>query len=318
MSRITDYGVKAALLARLDAIDKSKGLLALALMIPSLLAAGQSEKYPWLGTSPSMREWISQRLENAPQSFDLSIPNKKYENSSSIPLDMVNNDKLEMVQNYINGLADTYPLWMVELIAAVINSGTTLTAFDGQPYFSASHSFGLSGTFSNLLNSAASGNASAITALEAANALNLAIETMKILPDDQGRLIKNEAMKKVTLVYKAGTANAAAIRTALTQGTLSSGAGMVDNPLKGQDIEIDAVASGLITTAATKVSLFRRVADGGKPIIFQENLADRMVSMMTAVDNPYVVKNDAWFVGLKCVGGVGFAMPNDALQLTFV
>lgn len=319
MPRITDYGIRGDIYRQLDAFDRSKSLAQLAQFFTSELPTGQIENYSWLGVTPSMREWIKERLIHQPQAFNLQIANRKFELTMGMALDLINNDKTAQAQKWLASYGMAYELWIVELVAALINQGTTLNSFDGVPFFSASHNYGKTGVFSNLLNSVASGNASAITPLEAANAINLAIETMKQFPDDQGRIIKNEMMTHVTLVAKAGTANAASLRVALSNKMLSSGAGMVDNPLQGQEsVKINLITSGLITTANTKISVFRAQDDNGIPLIFQENINERMASVLSDPNSEYVIKNDAVMVGLKTVGGVGFGLPSDALQLTMV
>jgi phage major head subunit gpT-like protein len=321
MARITDYGVKSDLYNRLAQFNKSKGLLALALMLSSNLPEGQSELYAWLGTTPSMRQWIGQRQQNDPQAFSMAITNKKFENSLKMPLSIVNNDKTDQAVELLSSLASSYPLWKTELIAALVSAGTTTKCFDGANFFANSHSFGSSGSFNNIANTATNGNAAKVTPLEAASAINLGIELMKAYPDDQGRAIKNEDMTKVVLVYTAGTVNASSIRTALNtvnDGVLASGSGSVNNPLTGQDVSIVPVASGLITTGNTVFSLFRAREDLGKSIIFQENETDEMVSMITGTNDEYVIFNDAWFVGLRTVGNTGYGLPNDAIQMTFV
>lgn len=318
---ITSYGVKGDIFNRLATYSKSKSLLGLALMISSELPAGQSESYAWLGTTPSMQQWIGQRQQNDPNAFNMQITNVKYETGIKLPLDIINNDKTDQANELLTGLAGAYPLWQIQLIAQLINMGATKDCFDGETFFSTTHAFGSSGTFSNAINSEDVVDSGEVTALEAAYAINLAIETMKGFPDDQGRKIKNEDMTEVMLVYQAGTVNSSAIRTAIntTQANdfLAGATGSVTNPLRGQDVKIIPVASGLITTGNTVFSLFRSRADLGKSIVFQENKTDEMVSVLSGADNPYVVMNDAWFIGLKTVGNVGFGLPNDAIQVTF-
>lgn len=316
MAKITDYGVKADLTQRLQATPKTAGLLALALFLTSDLPAGQSEKYPWLGTAPSMREWIKERMQHNPQAFDLQIANRKFENGLHVPLDLINNDKTDAVSMLVADLAATKPLWYKELIAALINNAGTLNAFDGQVFFSGAHQWGKQTAFSNII-SHTTAISTAITPFEAAVGINKAIELLRVLPDDQGRAIANEAMQEVTIIYQAGTVNAGSIKTAAANGMLSNGTGMVDNPLKGQDVKINWVSSGLITTGQTKVTIIRPVSDGGKAIIFQENENDSAVNMITGEQSDYVVKNDGWYFGLKAVGNAGLALPNHAVQLTF-
>ena len=317
MAKITDYGVKSDIQARLAATPKTAGLLALALFLGSELPAGQTEKYPWLGVSPSMREWISERLIHQPNAFDLQIVNRKFENTLMVPLDLVNDGKTDSVQILTSDFADTYGLWYKEILAALVNAGTTLNAFDGQVFFSGAHQWGKMAAFSNILNHTTAAPTT-ITPLEAALGINKLIEFMRAFPDDQGRLIANEDIKEITMVYQAGTANAGAIKTAASNATLSGGTGMVDNPLKGQDVKINWVSSGLITTGQTKITAIRPTSDRGRAIVFQENTKDRSVGMISDPNSEFVIKNDAWLYALKAVGNAGFALPSHAAQLTFI
>jgi hypothetical protein len=319
MPRISDYGIQGDIYRQLDAFGRSKSLATVAQFFDSNLASGQIENYAWLGVTPSMREWIRERLIHAPQAFNLQIANRKFELTQGMPLDLINNDKTGQAQKWLGNYGAAYKLWISELLAALVNQASTLNSFDSTTFFSASHNYGKTGTFSNLVNSATSGSASAITPLEAANFVNKMIETMKGFPDDQGRIIKNEMMEHVIMVVKAGTVNAASLRVALSNKMLSSGSGMVDNPLQGQgDIKIELITSGLVTTADTKISMFRAPDDNGVPVIFQENKTERMASVISDPNAEYVIKNDAWMVGLKTVGGVGFGLPSDAILGTIV
>jgi phage major head subunit gpT-like protein len=322
-ARITDYGVQNAIKFRLQSTDFSQRLLSLVLRTTSKLAAGMSEKYAWLMTIPSMREWIKERLIHDAAAFDFNITNKKYEDSLKIPLDLIKNDKIQECNRLIDSIGMAYPLWIQEMVATLINSAASALSFDGVAFFATTHKFGNSGTFSNDINSATNVAPATATAFECALAIAKGIETLRALPDDQGRKIKNEMMKEVTVVYQAGTVNAASLAIASSQQIMANVAGAVANPLIGlqKEIKINFVSSGLIndtTLPNVSFAIFRSAADLGSPFVFQENEDERMVSMITDPNSEFVVKNDAWLAAIKAVGNAGYGLPNDAVRVTLV
>ena len=324
-ARITDIGVKGDIYNRLSQTPQSDGLLGLALRTTSVLPAGSAEKFAWLGTPPSMRAWITERVMADPQTFNYAITNIKYESSGKLPLDLVNNDKVAEVQQWIGDFGALYQLWIKESIAAALSVATTLLAFDGIAYFATNHSYAKTGTFSNLVQSATTGGLqNSVTPIQAAYAINQAIQTLFAMPDDQGRVIKNEDMQEVSVVYRAGTQNAAAFQIAANEKMISAGSGMISNPVMGLPVKINWVASGLLAgiygtspTASSAFSVHRHVRDRGKSVIFQENEKDRLVSVISDPNSEFVFENDAWAVGLKTVGNVGYGWPSDAVLCQF-
>jgi phage major head subunit gpT-like protein len=322
MAKITDYGVRNDLFMRLSQTPAAIMLNSLARVIDSKLPAGSSERFPFLGSTPSMREWIRERLIHNPAMFDFAIVNKKFELTLNMPLDYVKNDKTGEVADFIASMADAIPLWVRELIAGLIVGGASSKCFDGQNFFSTSHAYGKSGTFSNSITFAC-GISGQPTPLEAAEAINKALEAMKLLPDDQGRAIVNEAMTEVVITYCPGTANAPSIVSGINNKMLSTGTGTVDNPLLGQSAKITTIATGLLNATfngaypSTKFSLWRPPGNGGKPILYQENMEERQVAVVSDPNSEYVIKNDGWLVGEKVVGNVGYGMPQHAIECTF-
>lgn len=320
MARINEHGVQAALSTKLK--DLPPGMLTmLALMVPSTLAAGQSEQHAWLGTSPSMREWIGKRMQQDPLAFQYAIMNKKFEVSGKMPLDLLNNDKTGEAQMWLDDLVTALPLWYEEILAGLINLGESKTCFDGQFFFDTDHQYGAqAAAWSNDLTYDAS-NASAITVAEAALALNQVIEAMRAFPDDQGRAIANRGMSAVDVIVQAGTVNAAAIRAAISAEEIDTGSGTIDNPLRGQDVAVKLISDGLITLGGTKVVVARsrRAGDArARPFVFQENLGERRIDVLGEGNAAqFVFENDAVGVGVKVVGNAGYGLPSHAALLTF-
>jgi phage major head subunit gpT-like protein len=319
-ARINEPGVQAALSTKLR--DLPPGLLIqLAMLLPSNVAAGQSDQHAWLGSSPSMREWIGKRLVQSPDAFDFSIKNKKFEVSGVMPLDLLNNDKTGEAQLWLDDLVQALPLWYEEQIAGLINGAEAALCFDGQYFFDDDHRYGRqSATWSNDITFNASSH-TAITVAEAAAAINAAIEAMRAFPDDQGRFIANRGMTAVDIIVKAGTANAAAIRQAITAERLDTGSTFIDNPLRGQDISIGLISDGLITLGETKmvVARSRRKGDArARPFALQENMAERRLDVLGENNaTQFVVENDGYGVFLKLVGNAGYGLPSHAILTTF-
>jgi phage major head subunit gpT-like protein len=319
-ARINEPGVQAALSTKLK--DLPPGLLLqLAVLVPSIVAAGQSEQHAWLGSSPSMREWIGKRLVQQPLAFDYAIKNKKFEASGNMPLDLLNNDKTGEAQLWLDDLLAALPLWYEETIAGLINASESAVCFDGQYYFDTDHQYGAqAAAWSNDITYNASSH-TAITVAEAAYAINAGIEAMRAFPDDQGRKIANRGMTAVDVICQAGTPNAAAIRQAITATTLDTGSGTIDNPLRGQDVSVGLITDGLVTLGETKMIVARSRRKGdvrARPFVFQENIGERRVDVLGEANaKQYVVENDGYGVFIKVVGNAGYGLPSHACLTTF-
>lgn len=113
---------------------------------------GRDEEYGWLGQSPSMSEWVDERKLKALNSFEYKLTNKSYEATLAVKRDDMEDDRLNAVKIRVDDLArkakQSHPRKL--FFDAVIN-GTTDLCYDGQPFFSASHSEGKSGVQSNIV-----------------------------------------------------------------------------------------------------------------------------------------------------------------------
>ncbi len=220
-ARINEPGVQAALSTKLKSLPPGL-LVQLAIMVPSIVAAGQSEQHAWLGSSPSMREWVGKRLIQQPLAFDYAIKNRKFEVSGNMPLDLLNNDKTGEAQLWLDDLMSALPLWYEEIIAGLINGAEAATCFDGQYFFDTDHQYGKqSAAWSNDLTFAAA-TGTALTVMEAANLISAAIEAMRAFPDDQGRLIANRGMSAVDVICKPGTSGRRSTATPSTRAPAPS------------------------------------------------------------------------------------------------
>lgn len=319
VARINEEGVKAALSVKLRELPP--GLLAtLAVVFDGTVAAGQYSNHAWLGSSPSIKEWIGKRKVSHPAAFDFAIRMKKWSNDGVMPLDLLNHDKTGEAQMWLDDFIASRPLHYEELIADLIVAAETALCFTGHPFFDTDHSFGDSGAFNNDLTYNAA-NENAVTPYEAALAISAAIEAMRSFPDDQGRKIANRGMTAVDVLAAPGSANAAALRTAITSKTLDTGAGSVDNPLAGQDVNVQFNSDGLLTLGATKfvVARSRRLGDvRARPFVIERTIDDQSLYVLGPNNSPAtVVEHDGVLIAIKEVDNAGYGLPTHAVLTTF-
>jgi hypothetical protein len=308
---ITDYGIKAALGRAVESTPQSDRLANLAFKVQSELPAGDGEKLDFLGMVPALREWVGRRSAHKPLEFKFQVTLKKFETTVQVPLDWVNNDKTGLVNKSMGQLAVRYnPQWYGKRVANLLNTGASGLCFDGQPYFSAAHAWGDSGTMSNLLTFVAA-TGTIPTANEAASAIVAAVASLQSYLDDRGEPI-NEGMTKITIVVPTGDLGAA-VTQAVKEKNLDTGTGVRTNPVLGLGLEIDVVVSARISVQ--RMFVINSSADA-VPFVFIENTSE-FKRTMKGPGSDFEHDNDAWEVGIKAVGEAGFGRFTDANSTQF-
>lgn len=108
-----------------------------------------SEKYAWLGNFPNMKEWIGLRDVKAFSDFGYALENKLYEASVTVPNLHIEYDKVGLYKPAIEQMAQNAKLFGSELVAEVLNGGTTNLCYDGKMFFAADHVMGTT-TYANM------------------------------------------------------------------------------------------------------------------------------------------------------------------------
>ncbi|MFO0972765.1 MAG: Mu-like prophage major head subunit gpT family protein [Phycisphaerae bacterium] len=158
------------------------------------------EVYRWLGTVPKMREWGTGRLAQGMRTESYSVENLKYEATIEVDRDEISDDQTGQIRIRVGEMALRAATHKDYLIAQLLADGdTTGLSYDGQAYFSVSHSSGSSGTQSNIQIAAAVAEA-APTSEEFKEALKQAIGQMLSLKDDQGDPMQIDASGLVCVV----------------------------------------------------------------------------------------------------------------------
>lgn len=274
----------------------------------------ESETYKWLTQSPVMREWIGGRQAKGFQSNGITIENKKFEASLEIALKDLRRDKTGQLRMRMSELVTrSYTHWK-SLVSTLILNGTTGLAYDGQAFFSASHSEGNSGTYKNLLTSSeyASlnvGTATAPTAAEFGAALMDVVTHFYTFKDDQGEPRNEDALKFLCMVPVPLFGSA---QTAVASNILQGATGSFDNPLKGQKFSIEVVPNARLTW--TDKFMVCRADAAAKPFICQ---SEKEVDLkMKAEGSDFEFDNDAWQIGIDCDRNVGYGMMWQAILAT--
>ena len=114
-------------------------------------SSAKSEKYGWLGQVPNLSEWKDERQLRGLLDFDYEIVNKSYEATLQVDRDELEDDQLGAIKVRISDLArkarTSHPM---KRFYDLLEAGTTDLCYDGQAFFSNSHSEGSSGTQDNL------------------------------------------------------------------------------------------------------------------------------------------------------------------------
>lgn len=102
-------------------------------------SSAKSNVYPFLGTFPSLKEWIGERTIKGISAHSFSIVNCKFESTISISREDVEDDNIGMLANMVSDMADAAANHPDELLFELIKQGFNKKCYDGQPFFSPNH-----------------------------------------------------------------------------------------------------------------------------------------------------------------------------------
>ena len=147
---------------------------------------GYDEKYGWVGSLPSVKEWIGDRKFEQLRAADYSLANKEWESSLLINRTDIEDDRLSMYGPVLEDLAAEATYHPDELWFSALANGESAACFDGQFFFDTDHSWGDSGAQSNDLSASAS-DTSAVTVAEFKTAYHAARQAMLNYKRDNGK-----------------------------------------------------------------------------------------------------------------------------------
>ena len=98
-----------------------------------------TEEYGWLGTFPSLREWVGDRVVQNILVHGYSIKNKSYEGTVSVPREAIEDDNVGVYTPLTTELGRATAAQADELVFGLLKRGATVKGYDGVPFFSALH-----------------------------------------------------------------------------------------------------------------------------------------------------------------------------------
>jgi phage major head subunit gpT-like protein len=242
-----------------------------------------------------MRRWVGGRDAKRLLTESITLLNEKFETTLVDTRENWQYDKTGQLNTRLNDLVTRTMTHWNKLASELLVAGTSTLTYDGQNFFSASHSFGLSGTLKNLLTSS---EVSALnvttpanpTPAEMADAIYGVINYFYTFKDDVGEPI-NEGAERFMVVVPANLA--APARTAATKAVLTNAVGSLDNPLLGSGFTIDVVPNPRLT--ATDAFYTLREDGSLKPFVLQQRGPVRLTAKAEGSDFEH--DTDQWEFG---------------------
>jgi len=270
----------------------------------------ESESYRWLGSTPTMREWIGGRQLKGLRSERYDLTNKLYEATMSVSIDDLRRDKVGGLRMRIAELADRAATHPDTVLEGLINNGGSagFLAYDGQYFFDTDHASGDSGSQSNDITYDAV-TPSAPTVAEFKSSLQAAISKLMSFVDDRGVSLRTTPTGLVCVVHPNLIFTAA---EALSATIINSTSNVLQtNPLTGA-IRVIALP-GL--SDATKWTLFKTNVPV-RPFIFQEEQAATLD--WVAEGSEYEFDNLQHKYGVSRIYALGYGMWQYAIRTTLV
>jgi phage major head subunit gpT-like protein len=115
--------------------------------IASVVRSGSRQTtYPWLGRTTKFREWLGDRTVQALEAHSYTIVNKNFEDTVGIDRNDIEDDTYGVYEPVIEQLGwDTkvHPdMLLFQMVKQAVASPSEVTCYDGQPFFSATHTVG--------------------------------------------------------------------------------------------------------------------------------------------------------------------------------
>lgn len=134
-----------------------------------------TQKYAWLGSAPTMQEFIDERKPSGMQEFNYSIADKVFEASISVDRKAIEDDQYDMIRIRIRELAERVAEHQHKIVVEALANGFTANGYDGVSFFNVAHPTSPGQTYSNRTTSTLS-----------SATLASAISSMMLVPDDKG------------------------------------------------------------------------------------------------------------------------------------
>ncbi|RKR77173.1 Mu-like prophage major head subunit gpT family protein [Otariodibacter oris] len=95
--------------------------------------------YGWLGQFPKMREWVGERQIQKMQAQAMSIENKKFESTVSIPRTDIEDDQVGLYAPVVKQAGQSAAELPDDLVFGLLKKGKSTLCYDGQNFFDTDH-----------------------------------------------------------------------------------------------------------------------------------------------------------------------------------
>ena len=274
----------------------------------------ESESYPWITSTPAMREWIGGRNAKGFKENNISIKNKHFEDTITVQKKDLRRDKFAMIEMRIAELTRRGMAHPGSLLSTLIANGETGLCYDGQYFFSTTHSEGDSGTQSNLVSVDISalpainhGTPTAPSVEELQLCIGTGIQSMVGIKDDAGEPMNEDASGFIVMVPP--TMMVAGMQAVKTPAQIAAS----QTALSESDFNISVVPNARLSAWTANFAIFR--ADSFiKALIFQRETAINISAKAEGSDFEH--DNDAHEYGIDYWGNVAYGLWQHAVKIT--
>ena len=203
----------------------------------------ESEIFKWLGTVANPRKWEGERRRTSLTDFELTMINEKWEDTVEVDIDDLRRDKTGQILKRIGELGRKTASIQERDLTYLLENPTT--AYDGLPFWSASHEVRKSGVQSNDIQVSGLANPDAPTSEEMSRVILEGIKQLYTLKDEHGDPI-NDGAKKFLVMCPVKYMNV--VPAALKNEFTSAG---VSNTIRSTDFQIDFVVNSRLNMSAS-------------------------------------------------------------------
>lgn len=257
-----------------------------------------TEVYGWLGSTPKMRQWIGERAPKGMFEHNFSLSNKDFEATIEVDRNAIDDDQYGQIKLRASQLGQEARRYYDEYLATVIEAGGSTACYDGQNFFSTTHSENISGTQSNA--PSASSAYAISTAANCLSVLKLVSSAMSLLKDDSAKFAG------ITLTHvMIPTGLEWVMREAFDPTFRGGGETSATNWAKGR---VQIIVNPFLTNAATNANsnvYWLDLSKPVKPFIFQNRKDPEFVSL-DKPDNHEVFMRRKLFYGVDARFEMGF------------
>jgi len=275
-----------------------------------------SEQYPWLTSTPVLREWVGGRNAKGFSENSITIRNKHFEGAVTVQKKDLRRDKFGMIQTRISEQVRRAMNHPASMLSTLIIGGESGLCYDGQYFFDTDHVSGDSGVQSNSISvdiselpTTTHGSTVAPSVEEFQLAIGKGVQAMTSFKDDAGEPVNEDASGFVVMVPP--TFMQVGMQSVATPAQVAASQTVLAEMMR--DFSLRVVVNARLSSWTTKFAIFRTDA-AIKPLIFQRETAYNLSAKAEGSDFEH--DNDAHEYGIDYWGNVAYGLWQQACLIT--